>query len=70
MATSLVGCCTGATGDNYISAITGIMAMGIAGEIAQQSLTPTEGAGTFRMRLFDVMSNMSPDTVRWYGNIN
>lgn len=70
MATSLVGSCTGATGNNYIGAITGIMAMGIAGEIAQQSLTPTEGTGTFRMRIFDAISNMSPDTIRRHGNIS
>ena len=60
MATSLIGCFCGATNDWFTGAVAGVMSMGLAGEIAQQSLRAGEGIGTFRIRLFDAVSTMSP----------
>ena len=60
MATSLIGCFCGATNDWFTGAVAGVMTMGLAGEIAQQSLRAGEGIGTFRIRLFDAVSTMSP----------
>jgi hydroxyethylthiazole kinase len=70
MATSLIGCCLGAADGPFIAAITGIMAMGIAGELAQASLRPEDGIGTFRMRLFDAVGNMRPEHVMRHGKIS
>ncbi|MDR3590749.1 MAG: hydroxyethylthiazole kinase [Negativicutes bacterium] len=69
MASSLVGCCS-AVADPFVGAVTGIMLMGIAGELAQQSLRPPDGIGTFRMRLFDAVGNMTAEQLRRCGKIS
>jgi hydroxyethylthiazole kinase len=61
MATSLVGTYCGVTEDYFLSAVAGIVTMGIAGEKAYQGLKGTEGAGTFKIRLFDSIANFTPD---------
>jgi len=63
MATSLIGCCLGAGADPYISAVTGIAVMGVAGELAHRSLRPEDGIGTFRVRLFDAVFTLTPETL-------
>ncbi|EGO65894.1 hydroxyethylthiazole kinase [Acetonema longum] len=70
MTTSLVGCCCGAVDDLFAAAVAGVAVMGIAGEIAQKTLKTGEEQGTFRMRLFDAISTMQPDTLIHYGKIN
>lgn len=69
MATALAGSCCGAVDDFFAAAVAGIAIMGIAGEMAQQSLQPGEGLGTFRARLFDAVSRMDPDTILHYGRV-
>jgi len=70
MATSLIGCFCGVTDDYFTGAAAGIMMMGLAGEIAQQSLHTGEGSGTFRIRLFDAVSTMEPELFIAAGKIN
>jgi len=60
MVTSLIGCFCGATDDYFTGAAAGVMTMGLSGELAQQSLAGA-GIGTFRMRLFDAVSTMTPE---------
>lgn len=69
MATSLIGCCCGATDEYFAGAAAGIAVMGIAGELAQRALKPEDGIGTFRMRLFDAVFTMTPAIIREYGRI-
>lgn len=70
MATSLVGACCAVSADAFIGATAGIVAMGIAGELAQKMLASGEGLGTYRVRLIDVISQMTPETILTYGRIS
>lgn len=63
MATSLIGSYCGATQDYLTATVAGIVSMGLAGELAQKSLTSQEGIGTFRMRLFDSIYNLTPESL-------
>lgn len=69
MTTSLVGTFCGAGQDWFSATAAGIMAMGIAGELAQQSLQADEGIGTFKTRLFDNIYNLTAETLRNSGKI-
>ena len=69
MSTSLIGAYCGAS-DNYFAATAaGIMTMGLAGEIAYRSLCGDEGIGTFKVRLFDAVSNMAAETLLKGGKV-
>lgn len=70
MTTSLVGTYCGVTKDYYTAAIAGIISMGVAGEIAQASLHPGEGIGTFRVRLLDSIYNLTPEILAREGKIS
>lgn len=59
MATSLIASFCGAVPNYFTAAIAGITVMGVAGEIAHESLNSTEGTGTFKIRLFDVVSTLT-----------
>jgi len=61
MATTLIGCFCGSGGDLLTATAAGIMTMGLAGEVAERSIKPGEGIGTFRMRLFDAVSGLTPE---------
>ncbi|HVJ48867.1 hydroxyethylthiazole kinase [Desulfitobacterium sp.] len=63
MATSLIGAYCGANQDYLTATVAGIVSMGLAGELAQQSLTPEEGIGTFKIRLLDKIYNMTPENL-------
>lgn len=69
MATSLIACYCGAADDCFTGAVAGVMTMGMAGEIAQQSLQAGEGIGTFRTRLFDAVWAMTPELIKKGGRI-
>lgn len=69
MATSLTACYCGATDDWFTGTVAGVMTMGLAGELAQQSLQPGEGSGTFRMRLFDAVWSMTPAVITKGGRV-
>jgi hydroxyethylthiazole kinase len=64
MTTSLLGTCLGAVDDPWIAAATGIASMGIAGEMAQRNLQSHEGNGTFKSRLLDCISRLSPKILK------
>lgn len=63
MSTSLIGSYCGANQDYLIATTAGIVSLGLAGELAQQSLTPKEGIGTFKMRLLDSTYNLTPESL-------
>lgn len=70
MTTSLVGCYCGAVDDKFTAAVSGVMTMGIAGELAQKMLTSADGIGSFRVRLFDSIYNLTPETLLREGRIS
>jgi hydroxyethylthiazole kinase len=70
MATSLIACFCGTVKDYLASAVAGIAVMGIAGELAERSLKPGEGIGTFRVRLFDSVSTMTADLLLQHGRVS
>lgn len=61
MTTSLIGTYCGITDDPLLAAIGGILTMSIAGELAFRKLGSEDGIGTFRMKLFDIISLMTKD---------
>ncbi|SMD11536.1 hydroxyethylthiazole kinase [Sporomusa malonica] len=63
MTTSLIACFCSVTKDSFVGTVAGIATMGIAGELAQRSLKDHEGLGTFRVRLFDAIATMNPETL-------
>ena len=69
MATTLIACFCGATDNWFEGAAAGIMTMGLAGEMAKESLHPGDGIGTFRMRLFDSVSIMTKESFIQRGKI-
>jgi hydroxyethylthiazole kinase len=70
MTTSLVGTYCGATNDYFLGAVAGVMTMGLAGELAQQTLTGTEGIGSFRIKLFDYIYNISATHIQKGGKMH
>jgi hydroxyethylthiazole kinase len=69
MSTCLIGAYSSVTKDYYLSAAAGIMSMGLAGEKAYKSLQEGEGTGTFRIRLFDNIYNLSEKDILESGRI-
>ncbi|CAM2900535.1 hydroxyethylthiazole kinase [Hathewaya histolytica] len=69
MSSSLIGSFTAINKDGFIGAISGIMAMGIAGEKALESLKANEGIGTFRVRIFDNIYNLKEEDFRERGKV-
>lgn len=63
MATSLVGTYCGITKDYFLAAAAGITTMGLAGEKAFQALGKQDGIGTFKVRLFDCIFNLSSEEI-------
>ncbi|MDT8902101.1 hydroxyethylthiazole kinase [Anaeroselena agilis] len=70
MATSLIGCCLGAGASPYAAAVTGLVVMGVAGELAHRSLGPEDGIGTFRVKLFDAVFNLTPELLVSHAKIS
>lgn len=69
MSTSLVGAYAGTTNDYLQAAVAGIVTMGIAGEKAYESLAQGEGIGTFKVRLFDNIYNLSEEDLKVRGKV-
>lgn len=63
MSTALIGTYAGVTKDYFTAAVAGVMTMGLAGELAQKSLSMEEGIGTFKVRLFDEIYKMNSETI-------
>lgn len=62
MCTSLVATYTSIS-QSLESTIAGVITMGIAGEMAFNSLEKNEGIGTFKRKLFDSIYNMTPKEI-------
>lgn len=69
MTTSLIGAFCGANPDKFTATVAGITSMGLAGEMAYNSLNPKEGIGTFRTRLFDNIYNLTPEMLASGGRV-
>jgi len=59
MSTSLIASYTSIFKDGFIGAIGGLVSMGIAGEKSFESLVDGDGIGTFRIRIFDNIYNLT-----------
>ncbi|MGH4123671.1 MAG: hydroxyethylthiazole kinase [Clostridium sp.] len=60
MCTSLIGCYLGAGDSNLLAALSGIVSMGIAGEIAYDGLDKNNGGtGTLKVKIIDATYNLS-----------
>ncbi len=70
MTASLVGAFCSVTPDYLIGTVGGIMAMGISGRLAFDSLLPKEGTGMFKVRLFDNICNLEEDIFLREGEID
>ena len=70
MASSLVGSCCGASKNNLIGAVAGILLMGLSGERALCGLQSGEGIGTFHGRLFDEIFNMTTEKILQGGKVS
>lgn len=63
MTTSLVGCGV-AVGDSFWGTVAGVCFMGIAGEIAKETLKSREGLGSYRVKLMDAISNIDDNIIK------
>lgn len=70
MATALVGTYCGSIADSYVGTVAGIVTMGLAGELAEHALTTGDGIGMFKVRLFDAISNLTPEIIRLQGRVS
>ena len=70
MATALIGAYCGAGQDGYVGTVAGILTMGLAGEIAERSLVPGDGIGMFKVRLFDAITNLTPEHLCKQGKVS
>lgn len=71
MCTSLIGSYLGAIDNNLIAALAGVVSMGIAGEIAYESLDKNnEGTGTLKVRIMDSIYNLGAKVILERGKIN
>ena len=63
MCTSLIGSSYAVTSDYFLAAVSGVLYMGIAGEIAFEKVGQ-KGTGSFRVSIIDEISKLDADTVR------
>lgn len=59
MTATLIGCFSGVCMDPFLACCYGVFAMSLAGELAEERLKPKEGAGMFKVRLFDAVNTMT-----------
>ncbi len=70
MTASLIGTTCGAyREDSFEGATLGVVLMGIAGELAEKSLTAEEGSGTFRTKIIDNIFNMTEEKLNINGKV-
>lgn len=70
MTTALIGTFLGSIEDEFLASIIGVMAMGVAGEIACEKIKKDEASGSFRVRLIDAVNMMTSKELRKRGRIN
>ena len=67
MATSLCAAGAGAAPDRpLLAACAGVAAMSLAGEFAYAALHGGEGTGTYRQRIIDALSTLTPSRMENY----
>lgn len=66
---ALVGTFSGVTKDYFYSALTGVIIMGIAGEIADKKVEKGAGYYTYKHHLLDTLSILSNEEVKAYAKI-
>jgi hydroxyethylthiazole kinase len=66
---ALVGTFSGVTDDYFYSAMTGVIIMGIAGEIADQKVDAKLGYYTYKHHLLDTLSVMTNEEIKDRANI-
>lgn len=69
MSTSMTGACVGAGNPPLISAILAAVMMGIAGEISFANVHGERKLGTFKVGLFDALSQMNGKILEEMGNV-
>lgn len=62
MTTALIGAFCGAGSDYFIGAVSGIISMGISGEIALDKAGKI-GTGSFHIAIIDAISNLTSDII-------
>jgi hydroxyethylthiazole kinase len=71
MCTSLIGSFLGAGKDSLLAALSGIVSMGIAGEIAYEGLDKSKGGtGTLKVKILDAIYNLSHIEIMERSKIN
>jgi hydroxyethylthiazole kinase len=71
MCTSIIGSYLGVTDSNLTAALSGVVSMGIAGEIAYESLCGNnEGTGTLKVKMIDAIYNLNEKVIVERGKIN
>ncbi|MBU3190476.1 hydroxyethylthiazole kinase [Clostridium bowmanii] len=71
MCTSLIGCCLGAGDNNLLAALSGVVSMGIAGEIAYEGLDKNRGGtGTLKVKIIDAIYNLTETEIMKRSKIN
>jgi hydroxyethylthiazole kinase len=58
MTTTLIACTAAVSDDYFLATLFGITAMNVAAEQAASALDMGEGLGTFKVKLFDAVSNL------------
>lgn len=66
---ALVGTFSGVTDDYFYSAMTGVIIMGIAGEIADQKVDAKLGYYTYKHHLLDTLSVMTNEQIKEKANV-
>lgn len=69
MTSSLIASYCGITSDYLTAALGGVISMGVAGEIACNSLMRNEGIGSYKVKLFDSIYNLTSDSIMDFGEI-
>lgn len=64
MVGALIGASCGVTKNTFLAAAAGILLMDIAGEKAYRLLQENDGIGTFKIRLFDCLYNLTAENLK------
>ena len=70
MTTALIGAYLGSGNNDIVSAVSGVLSMGIAGEIAFENLKENEGSGSYRVKIIDGIFKMTEEDFIKRGKIN
>ena len=69
MCTSVIGSFLGSSNNSLLASLSGVVSMGLAGEIANESLKENEGTGTLRVKIIDNLYNLNSNIIEKRGKI-